>query len=81
MNNIHVYKRILELFRLPNKKKKGFTLDNLNGIIELDLENKWINVGEVRVYDIVKHTLKYNLIPLFRSYHLLLLEALLQVYL
>ena len=64
-DNIHRNtKDIGTLFRLPNKKKKGFTLDNLNGIIELDLENKWINVGgKTRYYDIVKHTLKYNLIP------------------
>jgi len=52
------------LFRHHNKKHKGFTLDNLNGIINIDIENKWIDVGgKTRYYDIVKHTLKYNLIP------------------
>ena len=52
------------LFRTNNKNYKGFSLDNLNGIINIDIENKWIEVGgKTRFYDILNYTLKYNLMP------------------
>ena len=52
------------LFRNNSKKDSGFSLDNLNGIIKIDIDNKWIEVGgKTRYYDILKHTLKYNLMP------------------
>ena len=53
------------LFRSVNKKSDNyFSIDNLNGIIHFDAENKWIEVGgKTRYYDILKYTLKYNLMP------------------
>ena len=52
------------LFRSRNKENKGFSLDNLNGIIYMDIDKKWIEVGgKTRYYDIVNYTLKHNLIP------------------
>tara|TARA_R110002153_G_scaffold246334_2_gene402098 strand:+ start:2468 stop:3871 length:1404 start_codon:yes stop_codon:yes gene_type:complete len=52
------------LFRKNDKKSEGFSLDNLNGIIDIDIENKTINVGgKTRFYDILNYTLKYNLMP------------------
>jgi FAD/FMN-containing dehydrogenase len=51
------------LFR-ANKKKAGFSLDNLSGIIKLDSVNKTIDVGgKTRFYDVLKFTLKHNLMP------------------
>ena len=77
MNTLYSFKKLINnetinrntqdigtLFRSYTKKNKGFTLDNLNGIIHLDVENKWIDVGgKTRYYDIVNYTLKHNLIP------------------
>jgi FAD/FMN-containing dehydrogenase len=52
------------LFRKNYKKNEGFSLDNLNGIIDIDVKNKTINVGgKTRFYDILNYTLKYNLMP------------------
>jgi hypothetical protein len=53
------------LFRSANKNSDNyFSIDNLNGIIKFDAENKWIEVGgKTRYYDILKYTLKYNLMP------------------
>ena len=66
-NQESIYRNTLDigtLFRQPNKKGKGFSIDNLSGIINFDKENKWIEVGgKTRYYDIVNYTLKHNLIP------------------
>ena len=52
------------LFRKNEKYKTQFTLDNLNGIIDINLKDKTINVGsKTRYYDILNETLKYGLMP------------------
>lgn len=67
INNISVSRNtndIGTLFRSNKKKHEGFSLDNLNGIINIDIENKWVEVGgKTRFYDILNYTIKYNLIP------------------
>lgn len=57
-------KDIGTLFRKNEKKKTHFSLDNLNGIIKIDVDNKTVEVGsKTRYYDILNETLKYNLMP------------------
>jgi len=67
INNISISRKtndIGTLFRSNKKNYEGFSLDNLNGIINIDIENKWIEVGgKTRFYDILNYTLKYNLMP------------------
>ena len=47
-----------------NIKNAKFSLDNLNGIIDIDIENKTVDVGsKTRYYDILNETLKYGLMP------------------
>jgi hypothetical protein len=64
-NNVSRYSRdIGTLFRKNNKNKTHFSLDNLNGIININLKDKTINVGaKTRYYDILNETLKYGLMP------------------
>ena len=57
-------KDIGTLFRKNIKKNENFSLDNLNGIIHIDIENKTVDVGsKTRYYDILNETLKYGLMP------------------
>ena len=52
------------LFRENDRINKGFTMDNLNGIIKINKDDKWIEVGgKTRFYDVLNYTLKYNLMP------------------
>jgi len=52
------------LFRSNKKKHQGFSIDNLVGIIKIDVENKTIDVGgKTRFYDILNYTLKHRLMP------------------
>ena len=64
-NNVSRFSRdIGTLFRKNNKNKTHFSIDNLNGIIDIDLKDKTINVGaKTRYYDILNETLKYGLMP------------------
>lgn len=58
-------KDIGTLFRKNEKKNAArFSLDNLNGIIKIDVKNKTVDVGsKTRYYDVLNETLKYNLMP------------------
>ena len=52
------------LFRKNNKLNKKFSIDNRNGIIDFDVENKKIIVGSrTRFSDILSETLPYGLMP------------------
>ena len=52
------------LFRENDRINEGFTMDNLNGIIKINKDEKWVEVGgKTRFYDVLNYTLKYNLMP------------------
>ena len=52
------------IFRDNIKVNKGFSMDNLNGIININEKEKWVEVGgKTRFYDVLNYTLKYNLMP------------------